>query len=65
MRQEVIEMVCAYVPQSREPLPHRGGVLGASTSLLITNIYVSLDTYVVKFYDIFPIYCLESLLENR
>ena len=38
MRHEAIAMVCAHVPQDREPPQHRGGVLGASTQPL-TLIY--------------------------
>ena len=39
MRQEAIEMVCAHVPQSREPPPHFGGILGASVRP--KNVYPS------------------------
>ena len=38
MRHEAIEMVCAHVPQSREPSPHHWGVLGDNITHWLTQI---------------------------
>ena len=45
MRHEAIEMVCAHVPQSQEPPPHCGGILGGLAHS------VKLFTVVTKYHE--------------
>ena len=56
MRHEAIEMVCAHVPQSREPPSHLGGVLGASAYAHIINPpsrFLGLPIALPSFHDFF------------